>query len=161
MALTTSTQCRPLRRRLRTFWALRFSVKFSEEVARTRRWSSSRPIRPSVKLKIFSSQRLDSHLSKFATYPAKTPPARTSAILIVRWYQNSGDPRSVPPFPAVTELKGRRYGDAIVVLTSSIHKASPFLLTAAIELNGWSFKGGQGQGKQWGRNGASRFYLRW
>lgn len=33
------------------FCAFRFSLGFSDEVARTRRWSSSSPIRASVKLK--------------------------------------------------------------------------------------------------------------
>lgn len=70
------------------FCAFFLSTKSSEDVARTRRWSSSRPMRPRVSL--IPSQSVS--VVRGGTYPANTPPARTRAMLIAIFAQNSGDP---------------------------------------------------------------------
>ena len=60
------------------------------------------------------------------TYPAKTPPTKTNTTLMVKWYQNSGEP-FVPPFPSLV-IEGRRCGEAVATLTSKVARASPFFL---------------------------------
>lgn len=60
------------------------------------------------------------------TYPAKTPPTKTNTTLMVKWYQNSGEP-FVPPFPSLV-IEGRRWGEAVATLTSKVARASPFFL---------------------------------
>jgi len=104
------------------FCAFCFSFGSSDEVASTRRWSSSRPIRPSVRLKLQTSA-IKRRLLCIA-YPAKTPPARTSTALIVKWYQNWEEPLVAP----LLLLLGRRYREAMAALTSKATRASPFLL---------------------------------
>jgi hypothetical protein len=47
---TTKTQCLPFCINASTFFAFRFSVSSELLAAKTRRWSSSRPIRPRVRL---------------------------------------------------------------------------------------------------------------
>lgn len=70
------------------FCAFFLSTMSSEEVARTRRCSSSRPMSPRVRLT--RGQR--GSAARRRAYPAKTPPARTRTALIAILPQNSGEP---------------------------------------------------------------------
>ena len=54
-----------------------------------------------------------SYLQKY-TYPAKTPPANTSAVLISSFDQNSGEPGSASSSPTCERTRAK-YGDARAV----------------------------------------------
>lgn len=83
------------------FFAFDLWTRSSEEAERTRRWSSSRPISPSVKLASRENQiavRFGRNWNPMAaTHPANTPPASTRKTLITIWNQNSAEPGGGTP----------------------------------------------------------------
>ena len=80
------------------FFAFDLWTGSSEEAERTRRWSSSRPMRPRVKLWSQIRIEIGSELGfKAVAHPENTPPASTRKTLINIWNQNSAEPGSGTP----------------------------------------------------------------
>lgn len=99
-ALYSSLSCAPAIPRLcPPFFAFRLCFKSSDDVASTRRWRISSPIRPNVNL--FVLIKLWWHNNIVMTNPENTPPARTRQMLTMRWYQNSSEPGSAPGWPVL------------------------------------------------------------
>ena len=92
----------------------------SDEVASTRRCSSSKPIKPSVSLD-FTLNTLSSNYTD-ESHPANTPPANTKHTLTPRWNQNSDVPGSSPGWPGKLCFKRCGFSGGCKGFASTAHR---------------------------------------